>query len=345
MKFFTLKALLLAMGFSTVALATPLGPLSSGNTSLIINDATRTSVVGTGVNNLVGGGNSSNPGQLTSLTAFGFQVYDVADKVADFGAFLGNNEGNSFVTNSIGGFGTTGPSSNFSTTSAGLTTIGGISAISTGGVFSGAFGNVAWTKTYRFIAADVIEEVYTVRNNGTLAVTNFRGFSAYDPDQYSAGPTYIGQSNNTSGTSNSYKFAQASFTGLNVVLASNNTAVNIGVLRNQFVNSDCVVALSGGPNGFCAGGNPVTPNTGDQALAYVFNIASLGVNASQSFTVYQLFGNGSFNLSNALAALPSGTGSSSGSGEPIPEPGSMLLMGSACVALGVIARRRAKSNS
>ena len=52
-------------------------------------------------------------------------------------------------------------------------------------------------------------------------------------------------------------------------------------------------------------------------------------------------GNGSFNLTTALAALPGGS-SSSGGGDVVPEPGSMLLMGSACVALGVIARRRAK---
>jgi len=343
MKFFTLQALVLAVGLSTVAFATPLAPLSSGSTSFLVNDTTRSSPIGTGVNNSATGGNSANAGQMYSLTAFGFQMLDVGDAVHDFGAFLGTNNPNSLVSNSIGGLGTSGPNTNFSTTSAGLTTIGGISAITTSGVFSGVFGNIAWTKTYRFIAADVIEEVYSVTNNGTAAVANFRGFTALDYDQYSGGNPVSGTnpsfgSTNTSGTLNGFRYAQSSFTGLNAVLASNDAAVNIGILANNYVNSDCLVALSGGPTGSCS----PFPGNNDRALAYVFNIASLGVGASQSFTVYQLFGNGSFNLTNALSALPVVPVSSGGG---IPEPGSMLLMGSACVALGVIARRRAKSNS
>ena len=97
-------------------------------------------------------------------------------------------------------------------------------------------------------------------------------------------------------------------------------------------------ALISGSSATC---NTVPASPADRAFGYAFNIASLGVGASQSFTVYQLFGNSSFNLTTALAALPGGS-SSSGGADGVPEPGSMFLMGSACVALGVIARRRAK---
>lgn len=336
MKFFNTKAVMLAMGISTVAFATPLAPLSSGNTSFLVNDTSRIN----GANGAAAGGNSANAGQLYSLTAFGFQVYDVADAVHDSGALLGNNTG-TFTSNYIGGLGTSVPGANFTTTSA----VNSLGTITTSGVF---FGNIAWTKTYRFISADVIEEVFTVQNNSGAAVANFRGFTAYDPDLYSSGPNATVASVNSVGLIGSYNYALSTFAGLNVVLASRTLGVSVGVLANNFVNADCIVALAGGPNGSCGGGAGNSTGLGvssaaaDRALAYVFNINSLGAGASQSFTVYQLFGNNSFNLGNALAALPGG---SVVDPNVVPEPGSLLLMGSACVALGLIARRRAKSNS
>lgn len=328
MKFFNFKAVAVALGVSAVAFGTPLTPLTSTNSTVLVNDVNRI----TGPNQAVSG-NAANPGQLYSLTAFGFQVYDVLDAVHNSGAMLGTDT-STFSSNYIGSDGSALPSSNFSTTTA--NNVAGL--VTTAGVFSGVFGNVAWTKTYRFVQNNVLEEVYTVQNNGSSAVTNFRGFTAYDPDA-STGTVGGTQTNSTNsvGTLNGYRFAQASFTGLSVVLATNNANVSVGFLQNNYVAPDCINALLGsGTSGSC--NNGLTNGTAaDRAFAYAFNIASLGVGQSQSFTVYQLYGNTAFT---SLANLPLSTGSSSSGGDVVPEPGSLLLMGSACVALGVFARRR-----
>ena len=334
MKFIYLQAVAAALAFSTAAFATPLAPLTSANSSILVNN---TSPLNPGVNGQNAGGNAANPGQLYSLTAFGYQVIDVGDAVKDSGAMLGTNTA-TFVSN----YSAAAPSANFSTTSAANN---GMGMITTSGVFSGVFGNVAWTKTYRFVQNDVLEEVYTVTNNGGTALSNFRGFTAYDADQYAGGPnpaaTLAVGSTNSVGTLSGYNYASSAFAGLNVVLASNNASVVLGFLQNNFVTADCINALlGGGSSGSCNTGL-VNGTIGDRAMAYAFNIANLGINQTQSFTVYQLYGNGGLNLTTALAALPGGTGSSS-SGGGVPEPGSMLLMGSACVALGIVARRRAK---
>jgi hypothetical protein len=330
MKLNNIKVAALALGISAFAYATPLTPISAGSTTVTVNGTA--AIAGT---NGANSGNAANPGQLYSVNAFGFQIYDVQDAVHDFGAQLGSDT-NTFTTNYIGGAGNTPPPANFSTTSA--SSLGGI--ITTSGVFSGVFGNISWTKTYQFIANDVLQEVYTIQNNGTSAVTNFRGFTAYDPDAYSGSGMPTLTSTNKIGTASGFNYAQAAFTGLNVVLASSNPAVSIGFLPTTNMTGNCVNALISGSSGSCNTTVSPNPSAGDRAFAYAFNIASLGVGQSQSFTVYQLFGNGSFNLNNALAALPGGSSSSSSGGDGVPEPGSMFLMGSACVALGVYARRR-----
>ena len=329
MKFLNTKILALALGASVFANAAFLTPISSGSTQVTVNGTA--AIAGSNGLNI---GNAANPGQLAKLTAFGFEVYDVIDAVHDFGAQLGSDTG-TFTTNYIGGAGTTAPPANFSTTSA--SSVAGL--ISTSGIFSGVFGNIAWTRTYQFISADVFREVYTVQNNGTSAVANFRGFAAYDPDanNLSTGVVTV-VSTNTLGTLSGFNYARAQFAGLNAVLASNNAGLSIGFLPSTNMTGNCVNALITGSSASC---NTVPSSPADRAFGYAFNIASLGVGASQSFTVYQLFGNGGFNLTTALAALPGGS-SSSGSGDAAPEPGSMFLMGSACVALGVIVRRRAK---
>ena len=329
MKLLNIKILTLALGVSALANAAFLTPISSGSTTVTVN-GTAAVVGGNGANT----GNAANPGQLTKITAFGFEVYDVIDAVHDSGAQLGSDTG-TFTTNYIGGTGTTPPPANYSTTSA--TSVAGL--ITTSGIFSGVFGNIAWTRTYQFVSADVLREVYTVQNNGSTAVANFRGFAAYDPDAYSGSgsPTVI--STNTLGTLSGFNYAQASFTGLNAVLASNNAGLSIGFLPTTNMTGACVNALITGSSASC---NTTVTSPSDRAFGYAFNIASLGIGASQSFTVYQLFGNGSFNLTTALAALPGGSSSSGGGDSGVPEPGSMLLMGSACVALGIVARRRAK---
>lgn len=331
MKFINCKVMALALGMSAFADAALLAPITSGSTTLTVNG-----LGGVGTGNMNVSGNASNPGQLSSLSAFGYEVYNVLDKVADFGAQLGTDT-STFTTNNIGSSGTTGLPSNFSVSSASSNG----SSITTSGVFSGVFGNITWTRTYQFIAGDILQEVYTVQNNGSSAVTNFRGFAAYDPDAYngSAFPTTF--SSNSVGTASGFNYAQAQFAGLNAVLASNNAGLSIGFLQNNNMNGYCVNALISGPNANC---NTALTNgsLGDRAFGYAFNIASLGAGASQTFTVYQLFGNGSFNLNNALSSLPGGGSSSSGDAGGVPEPGSMFLMGSACIALGVAARRRAK---
>ena len=328
MKLLNIKILALALGVSGYANAAFLTPISSGSTTVTVNGTA--AVVGP---NGATTGNAANPGQLTKLNAFGFEVYDVLDAVHDSGAQLGSATG-TFTTNYIGGAGTTAPPANYSTTSA--TSVAGL--ITTSGIFSGVFGNIAWTRTYQFVSADVLREVYTVQNNGSAAVANFRGFAAYDPDAYSGSgsPTVI--STNTVGTLSGFNYARASFTGLNAVLASNNAGLSIGFLPTTNMTGACVNALITGSSVSC---NTTVTSPADRAFGYAFNIASLGIGASQSFTVYQLFGNGSFNLTTALAALP-GSSSSGGGDSGVPEPGSMLLMGSACVALGIVARRRAK---
>ena len=330
MKFFNTKVLALALGASAFANAAFLTPISSGSTQVTVN-GTAAIAGANGLNT----GNAANPGQLTKLTAFGFEVYDVIDAVHDSGAQLGSATG-TFTTNYIGGAGTTPPPANYSTTSA--TSVAGL--ITTSGIFSGVFGNIAWTKTYQFISADVLREVYTVQNNGTGAVANFRGFAAYDPDAYTlSNGSFTTVSTNTVGTLSGFNYARAQFTGLNAVLASNNAGLSIGFLPTTNMTGDCVNALISGSSASC---NTVPVSPADRAFGYAFNIASLGVGASQSFTVYQLFGNSSFNLTTALAALPGGSSSSGGGDTGVPEPGSMFLMGSACVALGIVARRRAK---
>ena len=332
MKFNNFKFLVLALGSAAVAFALPLTPLTSTNSSVLVNNTV--AIAGTNFNN---SGNAANAGQLYSLTAFGFQVYDVGDAVHDSGAMLGTNTG-SFSSNYIGGSGMQAPSANFSTTSA--ANVAGL--VTTSGIFSGVFGNVAWTKTYRFVQNNVLEEVYTVQNNGSSAVTNFRGFAAYDPDQIPGpGPGGVSFSSaNSAGSLSGFNYAQSAFPGLNVVLASRNAAVSVGFLQNNYVTADCINALLGnGVSGTCSNAL-VNGTVADRAFAYAFNIASLAVGASQSFTVYQLNGNSTFNLASSLAALPGSGSSSSGGDTGVPEPGSLLLMGSACVALGVIARRR-----
>ena len=127
---------------------------------------------------------------------------------------------------------------------------------------------------------------------------------------------------------------------MRLVLASNNAGLSIGFLPTTNMTGNCVNSLISGSSAAC-NTTLVNGTAADRAYGYAFNIASLGVGASQSFTVYQLFGNSSFNLTTALAALPGGS-SSSGGGDVVPEPGSLFLMGSACVALGIVARRRAK---
>ena len=330
MKLLNTKVLALALGVSAFANAAFLTPITSGSTTVTVN-GTAAIAGGNGANT----GNAANPGQLTKLTAFGFEVYDVIDAVHDSGAQLGSDTG-TFTTNYIGAAGTNAPPANYSTT--GATSVAGL--ITTSGIFSGVFGNIAWTKTYQFIAADVLREIYTVQNNGSAAVANFRGFAAYDPDQFNGTGSPNTLSANSLGTSSGFNYARAQFTGLNAVLASNNAGLSIGFLPTTNMTGNCVNSLISGSSGAC-NTTLVNGTVADRAFGYAFNIASLGVGASQSFTVYQLFGNGSFNLTTALAALPGGS-SSSGGGDVVPEPGSMLLMGSACVALGVIARRRAK---
>ena len=329
MKLLNTKVLALALGASALANAAFLSPITSGSTTITVN-GTAAIVGGNGANT----GNAANPGQLTKLTAFGFEVYDVIDAVHDAGAQLGTDTG-TFTTNYIGATGNAPPPANYSTASA--TSIAGL--ITTSGIFSGVFGNIAWTKTYQFISADVFREIYTVQNNGSSAVANFRGFSAYDPDAFSGSGSPTVLSTNSVGTLSGFNYARAQFTGLNAVLASNNAGLSIGFLPTTNMTGACVNALITGSSVSC---NTTVTSPADRAFGYAFNIASLGVGASQSFTVYQLFGNGSFNLTTALAALPGGGSSSSGSGDGVPEPGSMFLMGSACVALGIVARRRAK---
>jgi hypothetical protein len=329
MKLLNYKVMALALGISAFANAALLTPITSGSSTLTVNGL---GGVGGGNNN--NSGNASNPGQLSSLTAFGYEVYNVSDKVADFGAQLGTNT-STFTTNYIGASGTNPLPGNFSVSAASS----GAGIISTSGVFSGVFGNIVWTRTYQFIAADVLQEVYTVQNNGASAVANFRGFAAYDPDAYSGSGFPTSTSTNFLGTSSGFNYAQAQFTGLNAVLASNNAGISIGFMPTPNMTGNCVNALIAGP-GVC--NTALTNGTpGDRAYGYAFNIASLGIGASQTFTVYQLFGSGSFNVTNALAALPGGGSSSSGDSS-VPEPGSLFLMGSACVALGVAARRRTK---
>jgi hypothetical protein len=326
MKFINLKAIALALGATAFAHAALLAPITSGSTTVTVNGL---GAVGGGNGNFTG--NASNPGQMSNLTAFGFEVYNVLDKVADFGAQLGTDT-STFTTNYIGSTGTNALPGNFSVTSA--TSAGGL--ITTSGVFSGVFGNITWTRTYEFIAADVLREVYTVQNNGSSAVTNFRGFAAYDPDQYSGSGSPVTNSINSVGTSSGFNYALAQFTGLNAVLATNQAGISLGFLPTTNMTGFCVNALLAGSSGSCN----TTIGNGDRAFGYAFNIASLGVGASQSFTVYQLFGNSSFNLATSLASLPGGSSSSSsGGGDGVPEPGSMLLMGSACLVLGIVARR------
>ncbi len=330
MKFINFKVAILALGVSAMAQAAFLTSITSGSTTVTVNGTG--AIAGTNNNNT---NNAANPGQLTKLNAFGFELYDVYDAVHDSGAQLGSDT-STFATNYIGGAGTSPPSPNFSTTSA--TSLGGV--ITTSGVFSGVFGNVTWTKTYQFIAADVLREVYTVQNNGTSTLANFRGFAAYDVDAYSGGGLPLTNSTNSLGTLSGFNYAQAQFTGLNAVLASNNAGLSIGFMPTVNMTGACVNALISGSSAGCVT-TLVNGTAADRAFGYAFNIASLGIGSSQSFTVYQLFGNGSFNVSNALAALPGGS-SSSGGDTGVPEPGSMFLMGSACLALGIVARRRAK---
>ena len=329
MKLINYKLIAVALGVSALAPAALLTPITSGSTTLTVNGL---GGVGSGNGNLAG--NASNSGQVANLSAFGFEVYNVYDKVADYGAQLGSDT-STFTTNYIGSTGTNPLPGNFSVTSASSSA----GLISTSGIFSGVFGSVTFTKTYQMIAADVLREVYTVQNTGTSAVTGFRGFSAYDADA-STGAAATTSSANFLGTSAGFNYAQSQFTGLNAVLASNSAGVSIGFLPTTNMTGACVNALLSGSSPSC-NTSLVNGTLGDRAYGYAFNIASLGVGASQSFTVYQLFGNGSFNLNTALAALPGAGAGSSGGADGVPEPGSMLLMGSACVALGFFARRRA----
>lgn len=325
--------------------------ISSGNTSANINDINRiTGVIAPPNTNFNGNNtnNATNPGQLGQVQAFGFEVYDVRDHVTDFGYQLGATPG-SYVTNYVGSTGTDGPG--FATTSAFNTTGLSTGTLSTAGTFS-ALGNFTWTRTYRFISANILEEVYTVQNNSGATVSNFRGFGGYDPDALTAGTT--GNPTSTSsintlgnfGTGGSYAQANFSnlssnFAGLNVVLATTDSRINVGFSNLVPLSANCVNLLVGGDRTCGAFLNNGFNNAQgqDRSFMYAFNIASFLSGTTQSFTVYQIFGDANFNLTTALNSLPATTSSGGG----VPEPGSLLLMGSALVGLGVFARRRAKN--
>ena len=190
----------------------------------------------------------------------------------------------------------------------------------------------------------------TLRRTGKLmAITNFRGFSAYDPDQITSAGVGLSSgnpntnSNNFLGTASGYRYAQASFTGLNAVLASNNVNVKIGFSNDTNFEGNClntILASAGTAACVTALNNGAAVGGQDRAFGYGFNIANFTQGSTQSFTVYQLFGDGTFNLNTALAALPGGSGSSSSSsGVPEPGTGSLFLMGSASAALGLVAGR------
>lgn len=347
MKFSNLKAAVLTMGFSALALATPVAPIGSGNTTALVN-GTGQYLTGNNNNNT---GNAANPGQLFSVNAFGFEVYDVKDAIHDFGYQLNGNT-STFSTNYIGNTGNAAPGTIINTTghvTNSVTTNGGLlDMITASGVFTGVGNsvNIGWVRTYQFTAANVLKEVYTLTNNTGSVVSGFQGFGVYDPDKSPGGvlpntatPNVV--STNTTGTVSGFNYAMASFDGLKAVLASNNSNVNIGFLPGPGgMYGACVNALTGGSTAGCNTGISQGEAT-DRSYAYAFQIATFGIGATQSFEVYHIFGNNSFNLNSTLASL-SGSSSSGGGEGGVPEPGSMFLMGSACVALGVIARRRAK---
>ncbi len=342
MKVSNLRLAILALGLSSVAGATGIS-ISSGNTTAIVNDQNRIN----GVNGAATG-NAANPGQLYSVTAFGYQIYDVMDAVHDFGYMVNGNTG-TFGTDYIGNAGASTPTTGHNTTSGGYANSPTNSIITTTGTFTGSGLNMSWTRTYTFTAANVLQEVFTVQNNSGSSVTNFQGFAAYDPDTYAGGVSNTVSSNSILSGANGYTYAQAVFSTvfpanpyLYAVLASNSPGISIGFTPTPSMTAACVNALTGVSSAGCDL-SLVNGTSADRSYAYAFMIASLGAGASQSFIVNHVFADTANGLSTTLAGLfgSSSSSSSSGGGE-VPEPGSLALMGSACVALGVIARRRAK---
>ncbi|MBY0506156.1 MAG: PEP-CTERM sorting domain-containing protein [Bryobacteraceae bacterium] len=344
MKLSNFRIIALAILTSAVGSAAYLTGVTSGNTTFQVNDTNR---IAGGNNNITN--NATNPAQMGRIQAFGFEVLDVQDHTADFGYQIG--DASSFVTNYIGGAGANTPPVGFTTTSV-LPNSPVAGTVSTTGSFTAGGINVLWTRTYRFIAANIIEEVYTVQNAGTAAITNFRGFGVYDPDALNLGNNF-GNFNSfnsvgTFGTAGEYALASFSSltinpAGLNAVLATTDARVNIGFSGTTNINGSCVDAIVNGSTNCGVAINNQGGAGQDRAYAYAFNIANFltGAQNAQSFTVYHLFGNSTFNLANSLASLPL-SGSSSSGGGAVPEPGSLVMLGSACVALGLFARRRAK---
>jgi len=329
MKLSKLKLSALAFGFAAFVQATPLTPIAQGNTTAIVNG--------------LGNTPAANEGQLYSIDAFGYEVYNTGVQVHDNGFQLGGDT-NTFTTNNLGFMQNASGQSVNGAPNAPVSS-GGTGPISLSGLFTGIGNsvNVSWSRTYTFVAPNVLREVLTVVNNGS-AISSLQGFGSFNPGQSSGAGTDT-TSINTTGTISGFQYAQAQFTGLNAVLATNSANVSIGFNQSFFNSGACVNALTGIGNAAGCDTSLVQGSESDRAYTYAFNVplAASGLQGSSfEAIVYHIFGNSSFDLSGTLGSLSGSSSSSSSGGNGVPEPGSVFLMGSACIALGVIARRRAK---